>query len=318
MTDLWDEYTTEACRMRFIHSIYNFPDMPTVQLSSGHHMPILGVSTWLKQNVQETVELALRSGFRHIDVSSQRGNEAQIGAALLKVFSDWIVQRPDVWVTGKVWHEGTACPTPTDVRRQVNETLAALKLDHFDLCLLPAHNNMTAFKAALDDNEALVDEGKLRLHRPPGRFLIEQLAEVHGQRSASSRSSTLWKCTPATVTMRCWHFCRCQGVHVMASSWPATAYMLQHKDVPALLRKPLVTNIARSMGKRPAQVLIRWALQHGTSVSPKAGSPEHVQGILDVLNCELLEDDYYVHLRAYRTRLPPPTLPVCSAQPHFL
>lgn len=45
-----------------------------------------------------------------------------------------------------------------------------------------------------------------------------------------------------------------QGVHVMASSWPATAYMLQHKHVPALLRKPLVTNIARSMGKHPAQV----------------------------------------------------------------
>ena len=64
MKDLWDEDTTEAWRMRFINSIYKFPDMPTVQLSSGHHMPILGVSTWLKQNVQETVELALRSGFR--------------------------------------------------------------------------------------------------------------------------------------------------------------------------------------------------------------------------------------------------------------
>ena len=63
----------------------------------------------------------------------------------------------------------------------------------------------------------------------------------------------------------------------MASSWPATAYMLHRKEVPALLRAPLVANIARSLGKRPAQVLIRWALQHGTSVSPKAGSHEHVQ-----------------------------------------
>lgn len=68
-----------------------------------------------------------------------------------------------------------------------------------------------------------------------------------------------------------------QGVHVMASSWPATAYMLHRKEVPALLRAPLVAEIARRLRKRPAQVLIRWALQHGTSVSPKAGSHEHVQ-----------------------------------------
>ena len=41
---------------------------------------------------------------RHVDVSSQRGNEAEIGAALLEVFSDWIVGRSDVWLTGKVCH----------------------------------------------------------------------------------------------------------------------------------------------------------------------------------------------------------------------
>ncbi len=64
MKDLWDEDMTDGCRLRFINSMYKFPSTPSVQLSSGHHMPILGVSTWLKQNVQETVEHALRSGFR--------------------------------------------------------------------------------------------------------------------------------------------------------------------------------------------------------------------------------------------------------------
>ncbi len=64
MKDLWDEDQTDACRLRFINSMYKFPSTPAVQLSSGHRMPILGVSTWLKHKVQETVELALRSGFR--------------------------------------------------------------------------------------------------------------------------------------------------------------------------------------------------------------------------------------------------------------
>ena len=63
----------------------------------------------------------------------------------------------------------------------------------------------------------------------------------------------------------------------MASSWPATAYMLQRKDSPALLRAPLVHDIARKLGKKPSQVLLNSAVAHGTTVSPKAGSFEHVQ-----------------------------------------
>ena len=83
----------------------------------------------------------------------------------------------------------------------------------------------------------------------------------------------------------------------MASSWPATAYMLQRKDSPALLRAPLVHDIARKLGKKPSQVLLNWAIAHGTTVSPKAGSFEHVQvgppaplyrlGCLKVHNCML-------------------------------
>jgi alcohol dehydrogenase (NADP+) len=88
--------------------------------------------------------------------------------------------------------------------------------------------------------------------------------------------------TPFFGNTNCAFSLQLQGVHVMASSWPATAYMLHRKEVPALLRAPLVASIARRLGKRPAQVLIRWALQHGTSVSPKAGSHDHVQVIIPV------------------------------------
>ena len=83
---------------------------------------------------------------RHIDVSSQRGNEAEIGHALSEIYSDWLVNRPDTWITGKVWPEGEACPTPAHVRSQVSATLAALKVDYLDLCLLPAHGDMNSFK----------------------------------------------------------------------------------------------------------------------------------------------------------------------------
>lgn len=49
-----------------------------------------------------------------------------------------------------------------------------------------------------------------------------------------------------------------QGLHVMASSWPATAYMLHKKDAPALLSEPTVLETASRIGKHASQVLIRW------------------------------------------------------------
>lgn len=50
-----------------------------------------------------------------------------------------------------------------------------------------------------------------------------------------------------------------QGLHVMASSWPATAYMLHKKDAPALLSEPTVLETASRIGKHASQVLIRWS-----------------------------------------------------------
>ena len=79
-------------------------------------------------------------------MSSQRGNEEEIGTAISEVFSDWLVNRPDVWVTGKHWPEGSECPSPAQLKEQLQQTLQALRLEYLDLYLLPAHKNEKAFK----------------------------------------------------------------------------------------------------------------------------------------------------------------------------
>lgn len=42
------------------------------------------------------------------------------------------------------------------------------------------------------------------------------------------------------------------------------------------------------------QICIRWGLQHGCSVIPKATSKDHILGNLDVLDWELKPEDYEV------------------------
>ena len=100
-------------------------------------------------------------------MSSQRGNEEDVGTAMSEVFSDWLVNRPDVWVTGKHWLEGEECPTPTQIKEQLKQTLQALKLEYLDLYLLPASKNEKAFKVrhlAGLDNDVLVHTTPLRHH----------------------------------------------------------------------------------------------------------------------------------------------------------
>lgn len=43
-----------------------------------------------------------------------------------------------------------------------------------------------------------------------------------------------------------------------------------------------------------AQICIRWGLQHGTSVIPRADIDDHVVGNLDVYDWELSNEDYEV------------------------
>jgi diketogulonate reductase-like aldo/keto reductase len=58
-----------------------------------------------------------------------------------------------------------------------------------------------------------------------------------------------------------------------------------------LLRDARITKIADKYGKTPAQVLLRWALQKGMIVIPKASSEPHLRDNLGALGWELDEED---------------------------
>jgi D-xylose reductase len=51
----------------------------------------------------------------------------------------------------------------------------------------------------------------------------------------------------------------------------------------------IVQDIARNYDKSPAQVLLRWGVQRGTSVIPKTSKPERLVENLDVFDFELSE-----------------------------
>ena len=43
------------------------------------------------------------------------------------------------------------------------------------------------------------------------------------------------------------------------------------------LQDKLVHEIAKKLGRTPTQVLLRWGLQHGSSVLPMSVNPDHLK-----------------------------------------
>ncbi len=53
----------------------------------------------------------------------------------------------------------------------------------------------------------------------------------------------------------------------------------------------MLAGIAEKHGVTPAQVVLRWHLEHGIAVIPKSGRPERIAANFDVLGFSLTPDE---------------------------
>ncbi|KAG1671632.1 hypothetical protein FOA52_006863 [Chlamydomonas sp. UWO 241] len=278
--------------------VINGVAMPSVQLSSGHSMPIMGLGTWKSApgEVKAAVETAIRMGYRHIDCAKDYANEHEVGEALSVIFSEGIVSRDELFITSKLWNTDH-----NNVEAAVKESLEKLQLDYLDLYLIhwpgsgwPHPPDVTTPYATIwASMEAMVPAG---LARSIG---VSNLSVV-------KMGEVLEACTikPAVNQVEAhpyWRndallaFCAGHGVHVTAYSAlgsPDSAALLGRDEKPhGPMKDPVVVAMAERLGRSPAQVLIRWALQRGTSVLSKSVHSERMASNLDCLSWSLSDDD---------------------------
>lgn len=231
------------------------------ELSDGRRIPSLGLGVFRlsPDAAQASVEAALAAGYRHIDTASSYGNEAAVGAALRASG----VPREDVWITTKLWNDDHGGEAP---RRALEHSLARLGLDAVDLYLIHwPHPLRLASWATL---ERLRDEGLCR-SIGVSNFLVPHLDELLARCShlpvvnQIEMSPFLYRTRLDVVEL-----CRSAGIRVAAYSPLTKGARLGH---PALVR------IAGETGRTPAQVLLRWALEHGFVVLPRSSSPDRVR-----------------------------------------
>jgi len=243
----------------------------TALLPSGGAMPLLGFGTW-QLNDEAAVRAtaaALEAGYRHLDTATVYDNEAEVGRALAASG----VAREDVFVT-------TKCP-PHHAGREIETLRRSLELlgtDHLDLWLI--HWPGSADLAGLW--RAFVDAKDQGLARDIGvsNFDADQLDEVEratGVRPAVNQiewSPLLYDASVAQAHVD-------RGV-VLEGYSALRGGTLTH---------PAIVGIAERLGRTPAQVIIRWHLEHGFVVIPKSEQPERVRSNADVGDFSLTPDD---------------------------
>jgi 2,5-diketo-D-gluconate reductase A len=241
-------------------------------LRSGARMPLLGFGTWQITGPTATtaVRTALDAGYRHLDTATVYRNESEVGTGL----AESAVPRDDVFVT-------TKCP-PRNTGRAVEtlrRSLDGLRTDHVDLWLVhwPGGEG-----ADLDLWQELLQARAEGLTRDVGvsNYSLDQLDELTKETGETPAVNQVeW--SPYLFDAATLEAHRQRGVVLEGYSGLRGG----------TLGDPVVTAIAERLGRTPAQVIVRWHLQHEVVVIPKSREADRVRSNADVAGFELSVED---------------------------
>jgi diketogulonate reductase-like aldo/keto reductase len=246
----------------------------TLALNNGVEIPRFGLGVWQAKagsEVRDAVRWALEAGYRHVDTARIYGNEGDVGAVL----REGIVAREEVFVTTKLWNGDQGYATTKDA---LDASLRDLGLEYVDLYLMhwPVEDKRLESWRAMEE---LLAAGKARAIGV-SNFLERHLDELL-EHAVVVPAVDQVEFSPYLYQHELLEYCRDRGIQLEAYS-PLTRG--RRLDDPSLKK------VAVSYGKSPAQVLIRWALQHDLVVIPKSVTQERVRENADVFDFELDPD----------------------------
>jgi diketogulonate reductase-like aldo/keto reductase len=246
-----------------------------LKLNDGQLIPQLGLGVWQISSAKtsDVVLATLEARYRHIDTASAYGNEENVGAAIRMSG----LPRESIFVTTKLWNSDHGNP-----ERALDTSLRKLKMDYVDLYLIhfPVRQRRQSWRAL----EALQKKGKTR-SIGVSNFTIAHLSELLDERETVPAVNQV-EFHPYLYQQDLLAFCRAKGIVVEAYSPLTHGERLKDPKLVAIAKK-----YSSPKAKSTAQILIRWALQHGLVVLPKSSNRRRIFENADVFDFEISEDD---------------------------
>jgi diketogulonate reductase-like aldo/keto reductase len=248
--------------------------METLPLRSGARIPQLGLGVWQAPAgaaTREAVLAALRLGYRHIDTARVYQNETDVGAGIRESG----IPRDQIFVTTKLWNDDHG---HDKALRAFDASAKRLGLDYIDLYLI----HWPVAGKRLDTWTALEQLHADKRARSIGvsNYLVRHLEELL-PRARHPPDVDQIELTPFLQRRETTALCKQHGIVVEAYSPLTRGKRLGH---------PVIRAIAGELGKSPAQVLLRWGVQHGFVVLPKSVHQERIEENSQVFDFALSAD----------------------------
>ncbi len=252
--------------------------VPELTLNDGKTIPQLGYGVFQipPEETAQAVSKALELGYRHIDTAQGYRNERGVGEGVRASGLD----REQVFITSKLNNDAHA---PDEARRAFEGTLAALGTDYVDLFLihwpLPTRYDGD-FVATWRTLITFLRDGRAR------SIGVSNFQVPHLERLAAATDVV-----PTVNQIE---------VHPYLTNEAVRAYGRAHEIATEawspiakgrVLDDPAVARIAEKVGRTPAQVVLRWHIQHGDIVFPKSTSPARMRENMGLFDFALDADD---------------------------
>ena len=256
-------------------SMANLNIESTVKLNNNVRIPILGLGVYQTppgRVTQNAVKFALSDGYRHVDTARIYGNEADVGEAVRKSG----VPREQLFVTTKLWNADQGYDSTL---RACEASLKRLGFDYLDLYLIHfpvPETRRESWKAM----KTLLGKGKCRAIGV-SNFTIPHLEDLLGEHELVPAVNQV-EFHPFLYQKELLEHCQRKGIQVEAYSPLARGEKLKH---------PRITALATRYSKSPAQLMIRWGLQHGLVVIPKSTREERIRENSQVFDFEISAED---------------------------
>ena len=261
-------------------------DVPNVTLNNGVEMPQLGFGVFQTppDETQAAVEVALETGYRHIDTAAAYGNERGVGEAVRtsKLGRAAVFLETKIWISDYGYEE---------TLHSFGKSAGKLGVEQIDLLIL--HQALPgAFEKTIGAYRALEKLLADRKVRAIGvsNFMVEHLTQLLDETTVVPSVNQI-EVHPYFQQREVQAFNAEHGI--LTQAWSPIGGITFYRDGSkgSTLQDPVIGQIAAAHKKSPAQVMLRWHVQQGRSAIPKSTNPARIAENFDIFDFELSSDE---------------------------
>ena len=244
-------------------------------LNNGVKMPWFGLGVYKTepgQEVETAVRLAIENGYRSIDTAKLYNNEEGVGKAI----RDSGIKREDIFVTTKVWNTEQGYENTLQAFEASRKRLG---LDVVDLYLIHWPGTRL-YKETWKALEKLYKDGYIRAIGV-SNFNIRHIENILQDAEFVPMVNQV-EYHPRLTQVGLLTYCKAQGIQMEAWA-PLMRGQLMDNDT--------VNQVAAVHGKTPAQVLLRWDLDHGVVTIPKSVHEDRIKANADIFDFSLTAEE---------------------------